>query len=316
MTDPSTEDKGRWDKSDTWGVVFLVPIMLLALWAAASPRSVGWSIGLLTFVVAAASIRLDMKGMKWPERVGWIAVFFIFTYLELAAIDRNDKQNLADRKVQNEQFNSITQELTESLKTSRSQYETTINHVDDVSKTTRSVAKLAKENLENVTGANTYPYIVPDTFGVPKDELGFMVYSKGPNTLTGITVRIENLLNFYREPEHLHFLKEAIVEDVGTLHHSGQRRLKATIKPNVDPVRDTSDTWHVTIDSQSASIQETVEVKKGTGQSPWMWRYLVLQVWIPAPCPKGVVGGNPPNNECFNHVLLKPLTPWSDVRNP
>jgi len=157
---------------------------------------------------------------------------------------------------------------------------------------------------------------VPDTFGVPKDELGFMVYSKGPNTLTGITVRIENLLNFYREPEHLHFLKEAIVEDVGTLHHSGQRRLKATIKPNVDPVRDTSDTWHVTIDSQSASIQETVEVKKGTGQSPWMWRYLVLQVWIPAPCPKGVVGGNPPNNECFNQVLLKPLTPWSDVRNP
>jgi hypothetical protein len=327
MTDSSTEDTRSWDKNDTWGVVFFIPAMLLAVWGFASPHSVGWSIGTLTLVAAAASIRLDMKGMKGPERVAWIVVFSILTYQEYAAIDRNDKQNIADRQAQNEQnlgdrkaqnehFEAITKELTDSLTTSRTQYKSTITHVDGVLKTTRSVASLAKENLENLTGADTYAYVVPDPFGIPRNEVGFMIYSKGPNTLTGITVRIENVPGFFRDPEHLHFLKDAIVEDVGTLHHSGQRRLKATIKPQVDPARDTLDWWQVDIDSQNATIRETVEVKKGTGQSPWVWRYRVEQIWVPGPCPKGVSSGNAPNNECFKEVLLKDWTGWSSIRNP
>jgi hypothetical protein len=108
MADQSPQDRRRWDQGDSWGVMFLLPAMFFAIKGAASPHSTGWAIGMLTLVAAAVSIRLDMKGMKGFERFGWILVFFAFTYLELKAIETNDKQNLADRQAQNERFDSIT----------------------------------------------------------------------------------------------------------------------------------------------------------------------------------------------------------------
>jgi hypothetical protein len=185
----------------------------------------------------------------------------------------------------------------------------TITHVDGVLKTTKSVASLAKKNLENLTGADTYAYIVPDNFGVPKDQLSFTIYSKGPNTLTGVNLRFRNIINAFRDPEHVHFLKDALLEDVGTLRHSAQRPLTTTITPLVGP---TPDWWIVTIDSQNATVSESLQIRKGKGQSRWAWRYSLQQMRaVVVPCPKGTTG-NPPNNECWKDIALDSPPGWSD----
>jgi hypothetical protein len=308
MTDPNPEHQAGWDKSDTLGVVFLVPFMIEAIREAAIPHSIGWSIGMLTLVAATASIRLAMKlGMKGPEMAGWLTVFLFFTLLELSAIKRNDQQNIDDRNAQNAHFKDIADELTQSLKTSREQYDSTISRVDGVLKTTRSVASLAKENLENVTGGDTYAYVVPNGYGVPSDQISFDVCSKGRYILTGVSVKFVDIHHFFRNPHYENEMRENnFVEDVGTLHPGCPgKHMQKIITPLVDSSPGFADWYDLFITSQNVPVFEQVFIRKRKDQKGWAYRYDVFKQ-VAVPCPKGIKG-----DACPKQIPVTSV-PWSD----
>jgi hypothetical protein len=188
-----------WKNSKTLSWILVISGMALALWTSISPRSPGVSIGLLALVAGVMSVRPEMHFM---EKCAWIILLITFTILEVRAISRNDQENKAVRDQQNREFSDIAKGLKDSVSISQSQYDSTIGHVDGVLKTTQGVAEVAQKALVNITGANSYPYVIPDTetlrkgsAGTPSPANGFTfgVINSGDQILTGLTVGVSKM---------------------------------------------------------------------------------------------------------------------------
>jgi hypothetical protein len=135
--------------------------------------------------------------MHSAEKFAWVAVLIAFTVLEVLAIKRSDEDSRAARDAQNVYFKAIADGLAGSIKASSDQYTDTIHHVDGVLATTQSVASLSRENLMNITGGESFAYVVPDTIfpksiKIPLEQLSFSMHVKnaGDQPLTGVSVSV------------------------------------------------------------------------------------------------------------------------------
>lgn len=169
-------------------------------------------IGVLGFLgVVVPLIRTDI-GKR--EKAVWTAVLALLLWAELRSIHldqiQHDREQDFARCEQLESFKAIATALGDSIKTSQNQYESTISHVDGVARTTQEVSSLAKKNLQNVTGGDSYAYLLPEPV---ENALGYSanLFNDGNNVLTGITVRVSTVLadrggnqNYYIDQGAIH----------------------------------------------------------------------------------------------------------------
>jgi hypothetical protein len=125
----------------------------IALWDYRHPHSPGWSIGMLALMAGIMSLRPDMA---FPEKLAWVLILVAFTHLEVEAIRVNDKETQKTRDDQNQHFQEIVDKLTGSLNTGKTQYDSTIAHVNGVLEKTQQVAATAQTNLDEVVGKGSH----------------------------------------------------------------------------------------------------------------------------------------------------------------
>ena len=180
-----SEVERYWNESPALAWILLLCGIGVALWASFWPQSPGVSIGILALAAGIMSVRPQMRP---AEKFAWVGLLITFAILEVVAIGRSDRANEAIRDRQNDAFNVIADGLEASIKQSRTQYESTINHVNGVLTTTQSVGKLAQENLENVTGGNSYAYVAP-TYRM-RPTVTLRMYNHGGQILNGVILTI------------------------------------------------------------------------------------------------------------------------------
>jgi len=222
-----------WNDSRALAWTLVLAGIGLALWVGFYPKSPGVSIGLLAGVAGIMSVRLKMHP---AEKFAWVAVLVAFTILEVHAIKVSDQKNEDTRTAQNKAFGLIADGLKTSIETSRTQYKSTIDHVNGVLTTTQTVARLSKENLENITGGDSYAYVYPDFTEGQNVSFDWKIHNFGKNSLSGVTVKINpvmmgSLLPFGNKNQMASGQPDVI--DVGTLPPNIGQSIYHLFRPNV-----------------------------------------------------------------------------------
>jgi hypothetical protein len=154
-----------WGTNPYLALLLIVALAGPAVWTRLHPQSPGFSIGFLALAAGIMSLR---PKMHFLEKVAWVILMVTFTYQEVKAIKQNDLNNEAIRDSQNAAFGAIVDDLKISIKNSKEQYTRTLDHVDrasdhldGVATTTQKIADLARINLEDVTGGDSFAYVYP-----------------------------------------------------------------------------------------------------------------------------------------------------------
>lgn len=124
--------------------------------------SIGMCIGILGFAGIIMPVIRDK--MSRPEKIVWIVCYTLLLFLELGAIKLEDIKNGREHDhaqcEEERRFEKITGDLKQNIDTAT----TVLTTTQGVATTTQGVGKLAKENLENITGKGSFPIVVP---GIP-----------------------------------------------------------------------------------------------------------------------------------------------------
>jgi hypothetical protein len=268
-----------WEKAEEfWNhnrvLAWILPLtgIAMTLWASFKPQTPGISIGLLALAAGIMSVRPQMHS---AEKFAWVMILIAFAVLEVYAINRTEADNKTTREAQNVAFNNIAAGLKTSLETAKSQYEATIGHVDNVLKTTNEVSVLAKKNLENITGGNSYAYVYPK-FLIGQSEGQLAIHNEGRQILSGVTVKISQVTSgsFGLKPVYpIHTIARPRL-DVGTLPpHEGR-----LMEDSITPVFGSDETayYHIYINAQNAGAAEDMYFQKSKDGSGIAYRLTVI----------------------------------------
>ena len=178
------------------------------LWAWYPP--VGVFIGILGLLGVLVPLLRDLGKIGKGERAIWTLIFFALVLLEIKSIyqDRNahDEAQALARMEQLNQFKMIADGINTSIQTSQRHYDATISKVSTVLDTAQEVAKLSQKNLENITGGNSFGFIVPQVDGT--QDVPLVVWNHGDQVLSGVTISISRTQdpNWGREFYHPIFI--------------------------------------------------------------------------------------------------------------
>jgi hypothetical protein len=184
-----------------WGLYpqALILISFYAWWSF-STLLPGEAIAFLAFVAVFMTVRADKFTIA--ERVTWVILGFIILRAELSVLylDRSahDAQQASDAREQQQRFENTLSSF-HSLLTKSDEATTRVN---TVLKETQGVAKISRENLENLTGGSAFAYVVPSTTLPPapyeyKQVSGFnmMVVNFGQPILSSVSVSIAHVID-------------------------------------------------------------------------------------------------------------------------
>jgi len=122
----------------------------------------------------------------------------VFLITELRAIrkDRAEVQHQAaeDRKNQDLAFAGVLKAQNEQFTEPAQGFSSTYKKVDGVLNTTQNVAVLAKTNLENVTGGDSFGYVYPKVIE-ESDGFQMFLHNDGNQILSGVTVKISEVFS-------------------------------------------------------------------------------------------------------------------------
>ena len=166
----------------------------LAIWLNIQHFLPGVAVAVLGFMAAVMSVRPNMAS---AEKFVWIIVVTAVLVAEISNIrsDRgqSDATQQRTQQSQKDQFAFVAQGVEDSILLSRLQFDPTIRCVDGVLKTTQTVAKLSKSNLEAVTGGNSFAFVYP-SMGVGNPLAQLSNHNGGKEILSGVTATIYRIV--------------------------------------------------------------------------------------------------------------------------
>jgi hypothetical protein len=186
---------------------------------------------------------------------------FVLMGIELRDIRKDriksDTEQAAARAASEANFKAIGNGISSAIAQSQNQFSTTVQHVDHVS-------GLAEKALNNITGADSIPYLAPQGGFAP---IGFFMWNDGKNLLSGVSLTIQK------------WTESGLVKSkelsVGVLHPGWGKSVDFTISPAPD--KSGMDVYEIEINTQSEFFTEIVQFRKGTGSVPWASRYWVVK---------------------------------------
>jgi hypothetical protein len=151
----------------------------------------GWAVAFVAGAAAFMSVHDAMKG--WQKAI-WMVLIGAFLLTELRAInkDRAESQHQAaeDRKNQDIAFATVLRGQNEEFNSMVRGFTDTYIKVDGVLKTTSSVARIAKSNLDALTGQGSVPCAIPKPDPVYSSVMPLNIVNIGQNNLTDVEMTI------------------------------------------------------------------------------------------------------------------------------
>ncbi len=228
----------------------------------------GHAVALIACATVLMSLHAEMK--RWQKAV-WMLIIGALLFVELSSISLDRKvSNETAKNVRVEQDRNFSQvlksnrdEVQQLLADSENKFSETMTRFGVIQSTTEEVAKLSKQNLENITGANSYAWITPQVQDLSyRSRVPLVIHNYGPHTLTGVTVRIFDMAAFESDNLVSEVLKQEYDVpniEIGTLV-SGQSRPAYSIPSFVMNAKGTH-TYRLTITSQSGEIEELLQFR-------------------------------------------------------
>ncbi len=156
------------------------------------------SIGIFIGVIGFAGVVLPLirNRLGKLETAAWVAAFSLFLMLEIWAIHQEDIKGQRDhafsRCEEERRFLQMNNDLSNSIETAQD----VLRSIENIGKTTKEVAQLARENLEDVTGAGAFAYVLPWHGNIDDGSavLALNVYNGSNRTLLGAVVTIREVI--------------------------------------------------------------------------------------------------------------------------
>ena len=219
---------------------------------------VGVWIGILGLLGVLVTLIRENIGRR--EKAVWTFVMFALLLLEIKSVyqDRSehDEAERTARQRSEENFRTIANGVNATIATTEQQFEATMSEERTILGTTQSVAKLAEKNLENVMGAKSVGYIVPQWDG------SFVLHNDGQNILSVTGVTIEH--NFEKLYES---------GSLGTVAADGLVILPAARIPPLDFTHE--DSLMAFITAQNGWFTELITFRRGIKGRPFEYKFEV-----------------------------------------
>lgn len=216
--------------------------------------SIGVFIGVLGFLGVVVPLFRGKMGRL--EKAAWMAFLAILLILEIRSIHLDQVQHDREKALASceelRSFQEIASTLKSSIAASQTQFDTTIGHVDSVLKTTQNVASLSQKNLNNITGGDSYAYVVPQDSG---PVIPLSLHNYGKNILSGVSITIINL----QDPNWPFEIRQPIA--IGTIAPYGFASVPVPVVPQPDPKTGIASYW-IFIDAQNGSVDEGLRFRK------------------------------------------------------
>jgi len=150
--------------------------------------------GKAILALTIAAVLVTVEGIGGWQRAIWLMLIFALAFLENRAIN-NDRTQFAKeqreaRQRENNSFSDIATGLSKSIGASNAQFQATMSKESQVLDTTKSVGDLARRNLQNVTGGDTYAVVEPFLSQRPDRDVPLSIKNRGTNILTGVSVAL------------------------------------------------------------------------------------------------------------------------------
>lgn len=174
------------------GMVDPCPVYLTNWWEYHLP--VGTSIAILALIGVLVPLFRPWEKIARIEKALWTLLMIALLALELRTLSLDRQEHVRDQALaechQLESLKTLVGESEKAMTLSQTQYGSTIGHVDGVLKTTQNVAKLSQENLEEVTGGDSYSYVYPLLVGGTNEVYDLRIHNAGKHILTGVVVKV------------------------------------------------------------------------------------------------------------------------------
>ncbi len=191
-----------------------------------------------------------------------------------------EKQAFA-RCQQLQSFQGIADALDGSIKLSQGQYDSTIQHVDRVS-TKRKLSQSYQENLDNITGRNSYAYVIPFTQtppsyikGPPDTLFSLTLRNGGTAILSGLTVTVSQVIREPGADDPTHFITALIQPSpIFMPNLSGKA---SAIVPNflINPA--SASHYYIQVSAQNGATMEDLWFRKAATGNGWAYKLTVAK---------------------------------------
>jgi Ca2+/Na+ antiporter len=257
------------------GVVLLALFWALVIYWFFHIPSPGKSVAALAVVATVMTVRGDLSGL---EKTFLTLVLFLFVFIEIKAIDKDRADNARQQReffrAQEENFGSVTKQASNNFAETTRGLSTAIDGLNGVLGITQEVAKLSKENLENITGGDSYAYLMPE-FVPGASGSSVNLFNNGKTVLTGLTVRIGRVMGERSEPENYWIDRSAIhaisMNSLGPYAHA--------LLPDywITPVTDGVLTTHffAIITAQNGDVLEDIFIRPASSGNGFAFRFTV-----------------------------------------
>lgn len=238
-----------------WDCLFIIPACSIAVFWIEYTPSPGYAVALM----ALAAVLMAAKDQSKAEKTFWLLIAGILFWVEIAAIRKDrigyEEQSHYARLLEQLNFKRI-------LAQDQKHFEQTIKPMTALLNRTQQVADLAQTSLLNITGGSSFAYIAPQIWGSPNAPAGLVVWNRGNEVLTGVTVSIShpkdpNWGNEFSQPY-----------SVGTIAPHGMAFLPFTITPKLD--EDGLDHYWAMISAQNGTVDETIDFRRSK-KDPRYW---------------------------------------------
>jgi hypothetical protein len=269
MLEKTSKALAIWNHWKT-GAVLIVVTAAVATWLILRPQLPGIAVAVLALSAAIMSLRTDTN---LRERAGWCIVLGLLLIAETIAIHKDRAESdkaAANKQIElNTQFQGIASQIRQDIAGNQSHYVSTLRQVNGVLQTTQGVGKLAKRNLEELSGADSYPCIVPDAMVMSLSSVPFSIWNRGKNMLTGVEVSLLNMQE-YQEARRHGDLKSIVI---GTLPSEWPKSI-----PAISPKIDFGDVgkYRAEIWTQNGVYDEMINFRKSRNpklSAPWAYQY-------------------------------------------
>jgi len=261
------------------------------LWAWYPP--IGVYIAILALLGVLVALLRDVTKIGRREKALWTAIMFILVLLEIKSIyqDRyaHDKEQSEARAEQLKQFDTIAKGINTTISNSQQQFDATIKRVEGVS-------RIAARGLENVTGGDSFGFVVPQAFG--SQEVPLRIWNHGNQVLSGVTLTISRT----QDPDWGRAFYKPIF--IGTIGPNDSVPVPVTIIPKPEQ-KSGEDNYWIMISAQNGTVSESLWFRHGRKSTPWAYSYLITK-HVTLSKRKGVI---PKGAQLMEPILYRP---WSD----
>ena len=264
----------------SWFVIAVTAVVVIFL--AIHPQAPGVAIGLL----AVVSVVMTVARATAPQKLVFVGLAVVLLVLESISIsidrDAQDKKASSTLKemldANNKEASTILQAnavaTRKILKSAAESFvatqdalaksQTKLTNIIDADKSLGTITarnlSVSNENLNNLTGGSSHPFIMP--FRGVSDQVELSIWNIGRYTLTGVSIDVLHA----SKPLEKHGEYE-----IGTIP-AGQIRRTGIVLPGPYPKAPGWDEYFVTAYAQNGAIVQLMDFREGRGAMPWAYR--------------------------------------------